>query len=84
MVTLKPFEKVSPGDIGSDFIGESGTVIATGTYSELEKYDSTGACHELEEEQRNEMVAIKDDTGVSILYVYGPDGFGVYIPSEEL
>lgn len=77
--SVKPFREVKPGDIGWDYGDESGTVIAIGTYNQLKKYDSTGACYELDDDFKDEMVAVLDETQNQILYVYGADGFAVYI-----
>jgi hypothetical protein len=74
--TVKPFEEVLPGDVGKDYGDESGTVIAKGTYEALKRYDSTGACDELEPEERDRLVAVQSD-GETLLYVYGADGFCV-------
>lgn len=73
---VKPFEEVAPGDVGKDYGDESGTVIAKGTYETLKRYDSTGACDELEPELRDQLVAVQSDNE-TLLYVYGEDGFYV-------
>jgi hypothetical protein len=74
---IKPFREVMVGDMGEDYAGEKGTIIAKGNYESLQRHDSTGACEDLEEDQRNELVAIVDEFGDELVYVYGSDGFSV-------
>jgi|SRR5882762_1194479 len=81
-MSIKPFSEVMIGDQGTDYGDEKGIVIAKGRYKDLKEYDSTGACQELRDDpeykhQLQEMVAIVDEFGDNLLYVYGADGFSV-------
>ena len=82
ILRAKEFEEVQLGDKGSSYDGETGTVIAIGTYEQLKDYDTTGVCAEIEdEEDKQKMVAIEtsDENGnYHFLFVYGYDGFVVY------
>ncbi len=79
LFSLKPFLELQSGDKGVDYIGIAGEVLETGHYDHLKRYDTTGACGELEEGEKSQMVVVKMEDGDRLLYVYGSDGFGVYV-----
>lgn len=80
MTQLKPFNEVQVGDHGIDYALETGIVIKTGIYDDLKRYDSTGACDgTLGDDEKSQMVAVEIEGGEKLLYVYGEDGFGVYV-----
>lgn len=90
----KDFKDVKSGDKGEDYIGEPGTVLGTavgekGYKSKLKKWDESGSMSDVfdspddydytkEDLDSLEMIAIRDDSGESSVFTYGPDGFIVY------
>ena len=80
--------------MGEDYNGEPGTVLGTavgekGYKSKLKKWDGSGAMSEVfyspedydytrEDLDSLEMIAIRDDSGRSSVFIYEPDGFIVY------
>lgn len=83
-MSITPFVQVKVGQIAVDFMGEERmAVIATGTLDELKKYDSTGACDYMQDEDdKNQMIAVVDSDGQTYLYVYGDTG--VYVPLARM
>ncbi len=73
----RPFNKVKPGNVGLDFYDRVWTVIGTGKYSELEKFDDAGLSDGFEND--DDCVAVKsDDRLKTAVYTYGEEGFRVF------
>jgi hypothetical protein len=73
----RPFNKVKPGNVGLDFYDRVWTVIGTGKYSELEKFDMAGLSDGFENDA--DCVAVKsDDRLKTAVYSYGEEGFRVF------
>lgn len=79
----RPFNKVKPGNVGLDFYDRVWTVIGTGKYSELEKFDSAGLSDGFEND--DDCVAVKSDERLkTAVYSYGEEGFRVFEGEGQL
>lgn len=81
--SLIPAEQVKPGMTGEDYAGHTGKVIKIVPFHQwktLQKYDDSGWMYdksfkELGIDSSDYLVAIKDEHGENVVYVYGYDGF---------
>lgn len=75
---MKAFSEVKIGDITRDYFGEGGKVVMKGTLLELyKKYGSPMSWNELEDlglGKQTEGIAVKDEDGLLVVYVYGGEG----------
>ena len=86
-----PFDQIKPGMIARDYADEKSVVIATGTWRNLRKYDTSGVMEsEIEAGNVNpedEMLAVRllsdGDDGDPIVYVHGGDGGEVYVEDNR-
>lgn len=91
-MVIKSFERVRVGEWGVDYSGERGRVLGKGIgrkdWEELKKWDSSGAMDDFvsnlelygytEEDLKDlEMVAVRDEDGDTLVYIYGEDEFCV-------
>jgi len=81
MAKMKSFADVKIGDIGEDYNGLTGEVIKKGPAGSLLRYDYTGAMKDAISEgyadEDEDAVAVRDEDGDTVVFVYGGDGFCV-------
>lgn len=86
--SMVPFAQVKPGMTATDDSGESFKILATGDYTALKRYDSSGTMNKFLSSDPtgidgNQLVALMDGEGNTLLRVYGTGGVYVYKNGTE-